>query len=89
MQNKTSLLLVFFILISCSTSKDRFLNRKYHKVTTKYNVLYNGKEAFKIGKKILEDVYEDDFFNLISVEPIFLRGENIDTSVGEEEIIIE
>jgi len=80
LQNKTSLLLVFFILISCSTSKDRFLNRKYHKVTTKYNVLYNGKEAFKIGKKILEDVYEDDFFNLISVEPIFLRGENIDNS---------
>ena len=80
MHNKISLFLVFFILISCSTSKDRFFNIKYHKVTTKYNVLYNGKEAFKIGKKILEDIYEDDFFNLISVEPIFLRGESIDNS---------
>jgi len=70
----------FFILISCSTSKDRFLNRNYHKVTTKYNVLFNGKESFKVGKKILEEIYEDDFFNLLSVEPIFLRGESIDNS---------
>jgi len=75
-----SLLLAFILIISCSTSKDRFLNRKYHKVSTKFNVLFNGKEAFKIGKKILEDVYEDNFFDLLSVEPIFLRGENIDNS---------
>ena len=81
MQNKLFFLSgFFFILISCSTSKDRFLNRNYHKVTTKYNVLFNGKESFKVGKKILEEIYEDDFFNLLSVEPIFLRGESIDNS---------
>ena len=80
MKKNISLLLAFILIISCSTSKDRFLNRKYHKVTTKFNVLFNGKEAFKIGKKILEDVYEDNFFELLSVEPIFLRGENVDNS---------
>ena len=80
MKKNISLLLAFILIISCSTSKDRFLNRKYHKVTTRFNVLFNGKEAFKIGKKILEDVYEDNFFELLSVEPIFLRGENIDNS---------
>ena len=32
----------------------------------------------EVGKKILEEVYQDDFFNVISVEPILLRGENID-----------
>ena len=80
MQNKIYFLLLLFILISCSTSKDRLINREYHKLTTKYNVLHNGKEAFNVGKKILENLYEDDFFNLISVEPIFLRGESIDNS---------
>ena len=43
-------------------------------------MLYNGKEAFNVGKKILDNLYEDDFFSLISVEPIFLRGESIDNS---------
>ena len=43
-------------------------------------MLYNGKEAFEVGKKILEELNEDDFYNLLSVEPIFLRGENIDNS---------
>jgi len=71
---------VFIFIISCSTSKDNFLNRKYHRINTKYNVLFNGNEALKVGKKILEEVYQDDFFNVISVEPILLRGENIDNS---------
>ena len=43
-------------------------------------MLYNGKEAFAVGKKILEELNEDDFYNLLSVEPISLRGENIDNS---------
>tara|TARA_Y100001970_G_scaffold75860_1_gene96149 strand:+ start:2277 stop:4616 length:2340 start_codon:yes stop_codon:yes gene_type:complete len=43
-------------------------------------VLHNGKEAFAVGKKILEELNEDDFFSLISVEPIFLRGESIDNA---------
>ena len=43
-------------------------------------MLYNGKEAFEVEKKILEELNEDDFYNLLSVEPISLRGENIDNS---------
>ena len=43
-------------------------------------MLHNGKEAFAVGKKILEELNEDDFFSLISVEPIFLRGESIDNA---------
>ena len=47
-------------------------------MTTKYNVLFNGKEAFSVGEAILEEAFEDNFYELLPVEPINLRGENID-----------
>ena len=72
--------LIFFVLLSCSTSKKGVVNQEYHTLTTKYNVLFNGKEAFAIGKQILDEAYEDNFYELIPVEPINLRGENIDQS---------
>ncbi|MDB2491823.1 hypothetical protein N9W85_02415 [Flavobacteriaceae bacterium] len=65
---------------SCSTTKSGVLNKEYHTLTTKYNVLFNGKEAFAIGEQILEEAYEDNFYELIPIEPINLRGENIDES---------
>ena len=73
---KSSLfLLVFF---SCSTTKNTLLNKEYHALTTKYNVLFNGKEAFSVGESIIEQAFEDNFYDLILVEPINLRGENKD-----------
>ena len=66
------------ILVSCSTSKKRLLNQEYHTLVTKYNVLFNGKEAFSIGGEILSEAFEDNFYALLPIEPINLNGENID-----------
>ena len=66
------------ILVSCSTSKKRLLNQEYHSLVTKYNVLFNGKEAFSIGGEILSEAFEDNFYALLPIEPINLNGENID-----------
>ena len=66
-----------FLLSACSTQKNRFVNRQYHRLTTAYNVLFNGEEAFSIGKAILDASVEDNFFELLEVEPIALSGENI------------
>jgi hypothetical protein len=74
------IIFLFILFKSCSTSKDKFLNRQYHKINTKYNVLFNGNESFEIGKKILDEVYIDDFYEVLPVEPIILRGENFDNS---------
>ena len=70
---------LFIILFfnSCSTTKKGILNREYHTLTTKFNVLFNGKEAFSIGEEILSDAFEENFYELLPVEPINLRGENI------------
>ena len=54
------------------------LNRGYHSLNTKYNVLFNGKEAFNVGQSILEQAYDDNFFEFLEVEPIALNGERMD-----------
>ena len=77
---KTTLILILFFF-GCSTQKDNFLNRNYHKLNTKYNVLFNGEEAFQIGKKILEKNKKDNFYKILEVEPIKFDSENLfDTS---------
>ena len=74
------LLLISFHFFSCSTNNKGLLNREYRSLISKYNILFNGKESFSIGETILEEAFEDNFYDLIKVEPINLRGENIDNS---------
>lgn len=69
--------LICFYFISCSTQKDKYLNRQYHSINTKYNVLFNGEEAFLVGKGILSKTVEDNFFELLPIEPIAINGENL------------
>lgn len=73
-------LISFSLLWSCSTQKNRMLNRGYHELNSQYNVLFNGEEAFKIGLQILEETYEDNFYELLAIEPIMLRGEQAESS---------
>ncbi|MBC8266195.1 MAG: tetratricopeptide repeat protein [Flavobacteriales bacterium] len=55
------------VIISCSTKKNNFVNRKYHGITAKYNGYFNGKESLKAGIKKLEDAHKDDFSDIIAV----------------------
>ncbi|ARV06973.1 hypothetical protein BTO04_09870 [Polaribacter sp. SA4-10] len=71
------LLTVFAVLYSCSTRKDTIINRNYHALTTKFNVLFNGKEAFKDGIKGINDGYKDDFFKQLPIEPIAFDEDKI------------
>ncbi|HEY9169598.1 MAG TPA: tetratricopeptide repeat protein [Lutibacter sp.] len=62
-------LLALFV-VNCSTKKDAFLNRSYHAVSTKYNVLYNGHEALRIGLEQLNANYEDNYWERLPIEPL-------------------
>ena len=73
-------IMVFIITSGCSTQKNKMINRGYHTLSTKYNVLYNGKEAFEVGRTILEQAHDDNFFELLEVEPIALNGEKMEQS---------
>ena len=66
-------LIVTLFFNSCSKTKKGILNQEYHTLTTKFNVLFNGKEAFSIGEEILSDAFEENFYELLPVEPINLR----------------
>ncbi|MDX1829645.1 MAG: hypothetical protein R3342_08875 [Lutibacter sp.] len=63
-------LLIILVVVSCSTKKDAFLNRTYHSVATKYNVLYNGKVALQKGLTELNQNYKDDYWKILPIEPL-------------------
>ena len=71
-------LFIIGFIFSCSTQNDKLLNRKYHTLNTKYNVLFNGKEALKIGESIIKATLEDDFYDILEIDPILLKGEEFD-----------
>jgi tetratricopeptide (TPR) repeat protein len=58
------------IVVGCSTKKDAFLNRNFHAVNTKYNILFNGHEALRVGLEQLNANYEDNFWERLPVEPL-------------------
>ncbi|WP_196885646.1 tetratricopeptide repeat protein [Aureivirga sp. CE67] len=71
-------------IVSCSTRKNKFLNRQYHGLTTKYNVLYNGKLAYEDGVKELEQNYSDNFWEILPIEPIKIE-EQLMPTIGEQQ----
>ena len=70
-KNKTVRLLtivVFSLAISsCSTKKNNFFIRSYHKTTAKYNGYFNGNQSLKVGVKKLEENHKDNFEQIINV----------------------
>lgn len=53
---------------SCSVKKDKFINRNWHALNTKYNTLYNGNIAFEAGRGELNSSYRDDYWEILPVE---------------------
>ncbi|WP_456868100.1 type IX secretion system periplasmic lipoprotein PorW/SprE [Galbibacter sp. BG1] len=73
----TFLLLLVLVSVACSTKKDAFLNKNWHALNTKYNVLFNGKEALAVGQQELIDNYVDNYWELLPVERMEIRDEII------------
>lgn len=77
---KAFLFLLFLLLIqSCGTKKNTFVSRNFQALTTKYNVLFNGKEAFKKGLKEIQDKHQDNFWKRLSIEPISFDEDKVQT----------
>ena len=63
------------LLLACSTKKDAFVNRNWHALNTKYNVLYNGNIAFEEGREQLNTSYLDNYWEVLPVERLAVSGE--------------
>lgn len=78
---KVQLRYIFAILFgtllfnACSVKKDKFVNRNWHALNTKYNTLYNGNIAFEEGRNTLNDSYQDDYWEILPVERLEVSGE--------------
>lgn len=70
-------ILVFNLLIaivySCSVKKDAFLNRKFHALTTKYNVLFNGEQAYLKGLDEIKEKHKDNFWKRLQITNLKLQ----------------
>ncbi|WP_412559630.1 tetratricopeptide repeat protein [Winogradskyella sp. MIT101101] len=90
-----SLFCIALISQSCSRKKDTFINRNFHALGTKYNILYNGNIALERGKLAVNDEFTENFWELLPVErmkvseDIFLPGQtkNADFERAEEKAI--
>jgi hypothetical protein len=56
------------ILTGCSRKKDKFINRNFHAMATKYNVLYNGYLALEKGRETVDDAFTDNYWELLPIE---------------------
>ncbi len=61
-------MLVVILLSGCSRKKDKFLNKNFHSLTTKYNFLFNGNNLYAEGLSDLENDIRENFWNLIPIE---------------------
>jgi tetratricopeptide (TPR) repeat protein len=90
-----SLFCLALVTQSCSRKKDKFINRNFHAMATKYNVLYNGDLALERGKEGLNDEFTENFWELLPVERMkvddegFFPGQtkNADFERAEEKAI--
>ena len=63
-----TLLFVSLFATGCSRKKDKFLNRNFHAMGTKYNVLYNGNIALEKGRESVDDAFTDNFWETLQIE---------------------
>ncbi len=82
-------LFIAVILVSaCSTRKNKKINRAYHAMTARYNVYFNGQEAFNEGLRNYEINLQEDFEEILTVRK--MGTESDATSLYPDmEIVIE
>lgn len=67
--------LAALVFNACSTKKNAFVNREWHALNTKFNVLYNGNIAFDKGREELNANYKDNYWDLLPIERLEVTDE--------------
>lgn len=89
------LLSAALIITSCSRKKDTFVNRNFHALGTKYNILYNGNIALEKGRASVDNAFTDNYWDLLPVERMQLsedvmlpgQSKNSDFERAEEKAV--
>ena len=75
--------LLIILASSCSTRKDKFANRNFQALNTKYNVLYNGNLALQDGLEEMRASHQDNFWDVLSVERMLIQNNPDPKKAGE------
>ena len=75
-----SLLLSLFLLSSCNMKKNTATNRMYHAFTARYNIYFNGQQAFIEGNLEKEKSNKDNFTEMI---PLYMVGNKQSREIGK------
>ncbi|MDG5491129.1 tetratricopeptide repeat protein [Psychroserpens sp. SPM9] len=70
-----SLLCLTIFATGCSRKKDTFINRNFHALGTKYNILYNGNIALEKGRETVDNAATDNFWEMLPIERMQLTDE--------------
>ena len=73
-------IIIVLTVTSCSRKKDKFLNRSWHSVNTKYNVLYNGNVALESGKASVIAAYKDNYWEILPVERLQITDDIVSSN---------
>jgi len=72
-----SVFCVTMLITSCSRKKDKFINRNFHALGTKYNILYNGTIALEKGRETIDNAATDNYWQLLPIERMQISEEII------------
>ncbi|MBO4724558.1 MAG: tetratricopeptide repeat protein, partial [Bacteroidaceae bacterium] len=61
---------LFAVVTGCSTSRNTAASRSYQALVTKYNVYFNGNEAYKKGFEAQEKAKKDNLLEILDLDPI-------------------
>ena len=66
-----------FAVTGCSRKKNSFISRNYHAVTTEFNTLFNGQNAFDAGMSEISNDFSDNFWEVLPIERLKISDEII------------
>lgn len=73
------ILVTLMLVAGCSTRKNTAGTRFYHALTTRYNVYFNGNEAYKAGLEAQQQGNKDNYMEVL---PLFPIGNKETTGIG-------
>ncbi|MDR2222618.1 MAG: tetratricopeptide repeat protein [Flavobacteriaceae bacterium] len=68
-----TVIIAVLLAVACSVKKDRALNRGYHALTSKYNILFHGNEGYNEALASLKQGYFDDYWEILPIERIDIK----------------
>ncbi|GHT70467.1 hypothetical protein FACS189455_0220 [Bacteroidia bacterium] len=83
------ILLLVILVVSCTSGKNTAGTRWYHSFNTRYNVYFNGDEAFKEALKTQLEGYQENYSEMIYMYPISAASKDKEQAGGSFDLAIE